>query len=151
MADIHLDLVVPDLKQNLGFMALDPVKLFLGASLSDVCAPFLEGPVRQETRFGSHRVEVLPLCIPPGIGISHRINTLNGDLGLRNAEGHFVLCVPNTIQPALHTQLADDIRQGVVLGPHQAGPTSSEYAVLTRAGWSRTIPVGSFTFGVAIR
>src|SRR5262245_46512023 len=105
---LRLNLSLPSTRIRLGPLAIDGLEALLGVSLSNIFDPLMPAP-----RFSRHNaqgaeVDVYPLAIPEGEGLSVPIKRL-GEVGFRNYKGYLILILPAGLAEVMREQLAEDI------------------------------------------
>ena len=141
------NLSLPSTRVRLGPIAIDGVEALLGVSLVHVLDPLMPAPRFTRPTEAGGEVEVYPLAIPDGEGVSVPIKHA-GEVGLRNHRGYLILILPAGLAEVMRDQLAEEIRNKRAAGPRAARGTDGslvvEFAIALRPGMKKTIPLGSF-------
>ena len=144
---LRFNLSLPSTRFRLGPIAIDGMEALLGVSLATILDPLM--PASRFTRIteAGGEVEVYPLAIPDGEGVSVPIKHA-GEVGLRNHRGYLILILPAGLAEVMRDQLAEEIRNKRAAGPRAARGTDGslvvEFAIALRPGMKKTIPLGSF-------
>lgn len=143
---LRVDLTLPSSRVSFGALSLDPVQLLLGRPLSEILGSLMRGPQSRRTTPTGAALDVFPLAIPDGEGLSFPVR-LQGEVGFRNHRGLLVLIVPAAVSEAVREQLAEELAQKTAAGPRlsqgSAGPIA-EYAFRLRPGARKSIPLGTY-------
>lgn len=144
---LKVNLTVPSTKLRLGPVAIDGLAAFLGVDLASVLAPLLREAPTTRTLPGGGVVDVYPLAIPEGEGLSVPIKHV-GDLGFRNFQSFLVLIVPLAIAEPLRERLSEEIASKQAAGPRfvhgSGGSVIAEFAVMLKPGMKKAIPLGTW-------
>jgi hypothetical protein len=147
---LRVNLTVPTTNVRVGPFAFDGLKALIGMDLADALAPLMIASRTQRTT-ARGVVDVYPLAIPPGEGISLQVKFL-GELGFRNLRGFLLLIVPPALVNVLTQQLAAEIAAGDAqsrLWDGEGGAKVCEFAIRLRPGMRKAIPLAGFgEFGV---
>ena len=142
---LRVNLTVPTTTVRLGPLAFDGLKALLGADLGEILSPMLIGTKQQRTLPGGGVVDVYPLAIPDGEGLSIPIRLL-GEFGFRNMAGFLVLILPPAVAEVVREQLAPEIAAKMAAGPRfvpgAGGGIVAEFAVRLVPGMRKAIPLG---------
>ncbi len=143
---LRLNLTVPTTTVRLGPIAFDGLKALLGVDLGDVLSPLMIGERHQRAGPNGTPVDVFPLAIPEGEGLSIPIK-LFGEVGFRNLSGYLVLVLPPAVAEVVREQLAPEIAAKMAAGPRfvpgGAGGIVAEFALRLVPGARKAIPLGS--------
>lgn len=141
-AALRVNLTSPTTSVRIGPFSFDGLKALVGMDLADALAPLMIAP-----RFTRDGVDVYPLAIPPGEGLSIPVR-LVGEIGFYNLNGALVLIVPPALLDVVREQLAQELVTGEALGPRfnrgAGGGTVAEFAVRLRPGMRKAVPLGRF-------
>lgn len=144
---LRCNLCLPSTRLRLGPMSFDGVEALLGVSLARVLEPLMPEPRFTRTNDVGAEIDVYPLAIPDGEGISMPIRHI-GEIGFRNHRSFLILILPAALSEVMREQLAEDIRQKRAAGPRPARGTDGslvvEYAIALRPGMRKAIPLGGF-------
>lgn len=142
---LRVNLTVPTTTVRFGPLAFDGLKALLGADLGELLSPMLIGIKQQRTLPGGGVVDVFPLAIPEGEGLSIPIRML-GEIGFRNMAGFLVLILPPAVADVVREQLAKEIAAKMAAGPRfvqgSGGGIVAEFAVRLAPGMRKAIPLG---------
>jgi len=97
----------------LGFgpFAIDPLAEVIGAPVTDILESLMTGPVSQRPSQAGPAVDVYPLALPDGEGLTIPLGRW-GELGFRNERAQLVLTVPLPAATWIQTKLAGAIVRG---------------------------------------
>ena len=144
---LRFNLSLPSTRIRLGPIAIDGVEALLGVSLASILDPLMPAPRFTRITETGGEVEVYPLAIPDGEGVSVPIKHA-GEVGLKNYRGYLVLILPAGLAEVMREQLAEEIRNRRAAGPRAArgsdGSLVVEFAIALRPGMRKSIPLGSF-------
>lgn len=90
---LRFNVTLPVTRLGLGPFSFDPVEQMIGVSLKDILEPLQVGQVQRRPSASGPAVELFPLALPDGEGISIPLAQF-GELGLRADGGLLVLIVP---------------------------------------------------------
>lgn len=142
---LRVNLTVPTTTVRFGPLAIDGLKTLLGVDLDEVLSPLLIGPRHQRAAPGGGLVDVFPLALPEGEGLSIPIR-LFGEVGFRNEHGFLVLILPAGLAEVVRAELAAEIANKMAAGPRivhgGAGGIVAEFAVRLVPGMRKAIPLG---------
>lgn len=143
---LRVNLTVPSTTVRLGPVAFDGLKALLGVDIGDVLAPLMVGVRHQRPLPTGGTLDVFPLAIPEGEGLTIPIK-LFGEVGFRNLAGFLVLILPPAVAELVAQQLAGEIAQKLAAGPRfiqgSAGGIVAEFAVRLVPGMRKSIPLGT--------
>lgn len=143
---LRVNLTVPTTTVRIGPLAFDGLKALLGVELGDVLSPLMIAPRHQRPLPGGGMVDVFPLAIPEGEGMSIPIR-LFGEIGFRNMAGFLLLILPPAVAEVVEKQLAQDILDKMAAGPRfvvgAGGGRVAEFALRLVPGMRKAIPLGS--------
>lgn len=143
---IRVNLTLPTTTVRIGPIQFDGLKALLGMNLADVLGPMMVGP-REQRQAGGSVVDVYPLAIPEGEGLSFPVKML-GEVGFQNLRGALLLVLPAALIDVVRAQLQDELANGTALGPRLAvgpsGATVSGFLLAMRPGMRKAVPLGSF-------
>ena len=144
---LRFNLSLPSTRIRLGPIAIDGVEALLGFSLVQVLDPLMLAPRYTRQNAAGGEVEVYPLAIPDGEGLSVPIKRL-GEIGLRNYKSYLILVLPAGLAEVMREQLAEDIAAKRAAGPRPAKGTNGglvvEFAIALRPGMRKVIPLGQY-------
>ena len=144
---LRCNLSLPSTRIRLGPFSVDGVETLLGVSLVQILDPLMPAPRFSRVTETGAEVEVYPLAIPDGEGVSLPVK-LVGTLGFRNFKGYLVLILPVAFAELMREQLAEEIRNKRAAGPRAArdpdGGLVVEFAIALRPGMKKVVPLGSF-------
>lgn len=130
---IRFNLVLPVTRVGVGLFSFDPLEQWLGRPLEHILQPAMVGPVHQRSSPQGPAVNVYPLAIPSGEGISISLGQF-GELGFFAWMGQLRLCVPLTTVGWVQERLAHVIVQGPEVGLSSDQRTHVAYV------WLRLLP-----------
>ncbi|MDP2309927.1 MAG: hypothetical protein Q8P18_28170 [Pseudomonadota bacterium] len=143
---LRVNLTAPTTAVRIGPFSFDGLKALLGVDLAEVLSPLMVAPKFQRSVPGGF-IDVFPLAIPDGEGLSIPVKLLGG-VGFWNMRGVLVLQVPPAAVDLVRAQLVTEIAAGEAAGPRHAdngaGGTVTEFAVRLRPGMRKAIPLGNF-------
>lgn len=143
---LNVNLTLPSTKLRLGPVAIDGLAALLGVDLGEILRPLLREPAGTRTLPGGGLVDVYPLAIPEGEGLSVPIKHV-GSLGFRNFRGFLVLIVPLAVAEPLRERLSAEIAGKQAAGPRfvhdESGGVAAEFAVLLKPGMKKAVPLGA--------
>lgn len=108
-------LVVPVTELGMGLFRFDPLEKLLGAPLAHFLEPAMRGPSVLRPSANGPAVNVYPLHIPPGEGVSIRLGQW-GDIGFANDQGFLRIIAPLIAAEWLRQRMA----RWMVRGPERA-------------------------------
>ena len=142
---LRFNLSLPSTRVRLGPVAIDGLEALLGVSLAHVLDPLMPAPRFTRTTETGAELDVYPLAIPDGEGVSVPIRHI-GELGLRNHRSYLILILPPGLAEVMREQLADEIRAKRAAGPQPArgafGGLVVEFALALRPGMKKRVPLG---------
>ena len=143
---LRVNLTTPTTTVRLGPFQFDGLKALIGMDFADALAPLMIGP-RFQRESGGGRVDVYPLAIPDGEGLSIPIRLL-GEIGFYNDRSILILRVPPAAVDVVAAQLVHELALGEAKGPRLretgSGVRVAEFAVRLRPGMRKAVPLGSF-------
>ena len=140
---VRVDLTLPVTRLAFGAFTLDPVQSLLGAPLADVLSPLLRGPVGRRASPSGVAVDVYPLALPDGEGMSLPLGHL-GEVGFRNDRGTLVLSVPLPMAGWAARQLGDAVVGGPVRREAASGgAAAADFWLRLRPGARKSLPLGT--------
>ncbi len=140
---IHIDLALPVTRVGFGPLSFDPVEQFLGAPVSHFLEPLLRAPRFRRPSQAGPAVEVYPLRLPEGEGLSVPLGQW-GELGFANKRGLLLLTVPWQVQGWVTQRFAGAIIEGPRQGTSADGQAYvAHFAIRLRAGMKAGIPLGA--------
>ena len=141
----RVNLTVPTTVIRVGPLAFDGLSALIGAPLADVLEPMMVGPMFQRPGDNGGVVDVYPLALPHGEGMSIPVR-LMGEIGFRNHHGVLILVLPAALAEITRERLSDEIAAGQAAGPRfveaPGGGIAAEFAVTLRSGMRKSIPFG---------
>lgn len=142
---LRVNLTVPSPSVRIGPFAIDALKTLIGTDLGEILSPMLIGPRKTRTLPTGGVVDVYPLAIPDGEGLSIPLR-LFGEVGFRNMQGFLVLILPAGLAEVVREQLASEIANKMAAGPRittgGSGGIVAEFAVRLVPGMRKAIPLG---------
>ena len=108
---IHLRLVLPAARLGFGVFSIDPLAEVIGAPVADILESLMTGPVTQRPSQAGPAVDVYPLALPDGEGLTIPLGRW-GELGFRNESGLLVLTVPLPAAQWVQRKLTSSIVRG---------------------------------------
>lgn len=90
---LRVRLTVPVTEVGFGPFRFDPLAQLVGAPLADLLAPLLDGAPSRRPSAAGPAVDVFPLAVPPGEGVSIPLGGF-GEVGVANTGGLLDLTVP---------------------------------------------------------
>lgn len=142
---LRVNLTVPTTTVRVGPFAFDGLKALVGADLGELLAPLMVGARHQRPGAGGALLDVYPLAIPEGEGLSIPIRMM-GAVGFRNLQGFLVLILPPAVAEVVREQLAGEIAAKMAAGPRFAhgdgGAIVAEFAVRLVPGMRKVLPLG---------
>lgn len=142
---LRVNLTVPTTTVRIGPVAFDGLKTMLGVDLAEVLGPMMIAPRHQRPTGAGSLLDVYPLAIPEGEGLSVPLR-LFGEIGFRNLAGFLILILPPAVAEVVEKQLAAEIRDKIAAGPRfitgAAGGIVAEFAVRLAPGMRKAIPLG---------
>ena len=109
--EIRFNLVLPSAKLGFGPIRFDPLAEVIGAPVADILESLMTGPVTQRPSQAGPAVDVYPLAIPDGEGLTMPLGRW-GELGFFNREGLLVLTVPLPAASWIQRKLGHAIVRG---------------------------------------
>ena len=144
---LRFNLSLPSTRLRFGPIAIDGMEALLGFSLAQILEPLMLGPRYTRQTASGGEVEVYPLAIPDGEGLSVPIRRV-GEIGLRNHKSYLILILPPALSELMREQLAEDIAARRAAGPRPArgsdGGLVVEFAIALRPGMRKVIPLGQY-------
>ena len=144
---LRCNLSLPSTRIRLGPIAIDGMEALLGVSLVQVLDPLMPAPRFSRINESGGEVDVYPLAIPDGEGISVPIKHI-GEIGVRNFHSYLILILPPGLAEVMREQLAEEIAAKRAAGPRAArganGGLVVEFAIALRPGMRKVIPLGSY-------
>ena len=92
-AALRVNLTIPTTTVRLGPLCFDGLSALIGAPLAEILGPLMREPMFQRPGEAGGVVDVYPLAIPDGEGLSIPVK-LMGEVGFRNHHGLLVLIMP---------------------------------------------------------
>jgi len=139
---LHFNLIVPNSKLGFGPFAVDPVERAIGAPLADILESLMAGPVTQRPSRTGPAVDVYPLMIPDGEGLTLPLGRW-GELGFRAENERLVLTVPIAAVPWVSKKLGYAIERGPEhLLSQDRTARVARYWVRLRPGMNVSFPLG---------
>ncbi len=112
---ILFNLILPVTEIGVGIFRFDPLEKLLGKPLTYILQPALRAPSHRRPSAAGPAVNVYPLHLPPGEGVSMRLGN-QGDIGFANDQGCLRIVAPQAASGWLCQRLAP----WMVRGPEQA-------------------------------
>ena len=149
---LRVNLTVPTTSVRLGPFQFDGLQALVGVPLAELLSPLLRDRVFQRTAETGGVLDVYPLAIPDGEGLSIPVKLL-GEVGFRNLKGLLVLVVPAAVAELVRERLGAELATKHAAGPGfvtgAGGGLVAEFAVRLRPGMRKAVPVGTLgEFGV---
>ena len=149
---LRVNVTVPTTSVRLGPFQFDGLQALVGVPLADLLSPLLRDRVFQRTAETGGVLDVYPLAIPDGEGLSIPVKLL-GEVGFRNMRGLLVLVVPPAAAEVVRERLGEELAARAAAGPRlvpgAGGGIVAEFALRLRPGMRKAIPVGTFgEFGI---
>ena len=139
---IHLRLVLPAARLGFGVFRFDPLAEVIGAPVADILESLMTGPVTQRPSQAGPAVDVYPLAIPDGEGLTMPLGRW-GELGFFNREGLLVLTVPLPAASWIQRKLGHAIVRGPDHLLSQDGTARvAQFWLRLRPGMSAAFPLG---------
>jgi len=108
---IRFNLVLPAAKMGFGPFRFDPIEQAIGAPVTDILESLMTGPVTQRPSAAGPAVDVYPLALPDGEGLTIPLGRW-GELGFRNESGLLILTVPLPAATWVQRKLVNSIERG---------------------------------------
>ena len=141
---IRVDLTVPVTRIGFCPLSLDPLEQMIGAPLATLLEPLMVGPVTRRPSAAGPAVEVYPLALPDGEGVSIPLGAW-GEIGVANARGLLVITVPWGMAGWLRERLGTAIVRGPEAGVSLDGTARvARVWVRLRPGMRAGVPLGAF-------
>jgi len=94
-----------------GPLSFNPIEQAIGAPVADILESLMTGPVTQRPSQAGPAVDVFPLALPDGEGLTVPLGRW-GELGFRNEAGLLVLTVPLPAESWIQRRLSGSIERG---------------------------------------
>ena len=107
---LFFNLLLPVTEVGVGPFKVDLLDRLLGQPLGDILQPALRAPMFRRSR-GPSDVNVFPLFLPPGDGVSLGLGIL-GDIGFTNDGGYLRIIAPASARGWLRERLAPWLVRG---------------------------------------
>lgn len=130
---VRFNLVLPVTRVGVGIFSFDPLEQWLGRPLEHILQPAMTAPVYRRPSLQGPAVNVYPLAIPSGEGISISLGQF-GELGFFAWMGQLRLCVPLAMVGWVQERLAHVMVQGPEIG------LSSDQTARVAYVWLRRVP-----------
>ena len=139
---IHLRLVLPAARLGFGVFSIDPLAEVIGAPVADILESLMTGPVAQRPSHAGPAVDVYPLAIPDGEGLTLPLGRW-GELGFFNERSVLVLTVPLPAANWVQRRLT----RAIIGGPEQllsqdGTARVARFWLQLQAGMSAAFPLG---------
>jgi hypothetical protein len=149
---LRVNVTIPTTSVRLGPFQFDGLQALVGVPLADLLSPLLRDRVFQRAVSTGGVVDVYPLAIPDGEGLSFPVKLL-GEVGFRNMKGLLVLVVPPAAAEMVRERLGEEIAARWAAGPRfvtgAGGGIVAEFALRLRPGMRKAVPIGTLgEFGV---
>ena len=139
---IHLRLVLPAARLGFGVFSIDPLAEVIGAPVADILESLMTGPVTQRPSQAGPAVDVYPLALPDGEGLTLPLGRW-GELGFRNERSMLVLTVPLPAATWVQRRLATAIVRGPEHLLSQDGTARvARFWLRLQPGMSAAFPLG---------
>ena len=140
--DLNIDLTLPVTRVGIGIWSIDPVEQFIGAPVLHFLEPLLRAAIYKRPSAAGPAVEVFPLRLPEGEGLSVPLGQW-GELGFLNRMGLLVLTVPLQAAGWVQQRFAGAIVEGPREGVSSDGTARvAHFAIRLRPGMKAGIPLG---------
>ena len=141
---LRVRLTVPVTEVGFGPFRFDALAQLVGAPLADLVAPLLDGVPSRRPSAAGPAVDVFPLAVPPGEGVSIPLGSF-GEVGVANDGGLLLLTVP----APMAKWAQERIGAALVRGPEAALSVDGSARVARmwvhlRRGARASLPLGSF-------
>ncbi len=141
-ADLFIDLTLPITRVGIGVFSFDPVEQAIGAPVAHILEPLMRGPVCRRPSAAGPAVNVYPLRLPEGEGLSVPLGQW-GEIGFANRLGLLVLTVPWQAASWVQQRFGDAIVRGPREGVSSDGTARvAHFAIQLHAGMRAGIPLG---------
>lgn len=130
---IRFRLVLPVTRLGIGVFSFDPIEQLVGAPVAELLESLMIGPVERRPSAAGPAVDVYPLALPEGEGMTIPLGSL-GELGFANRDGLLELTVPLRAEAWLTGKLG----AALVRGPEQR--LSLDGAARVSRVWIRVAP-----------
>ena len=111
LSAIRFNLVLPAAKMGFGLFSFDPIEQAIGAPVTDILESLMTGPVTQRPSAAGLAVDIYPLALPDGEGLTIPLGRW-GEIGFRNEAGLLVLTVPLPAESWMLRRLSGAIERG---------------------------------------
>lgn len=111
LGTMFFQLVVPVTELGAGGFRFDPLEKLLGQPLAHILQPAMTGPMHRRISSAGQAVNVYPLQLPPGEGVSIRLGSV-GEIGFRNVQGYLEIAAPWPMHEWLRQRLAPWLVRG---------------------------------------
>jgi hypothetical protein len=108
---IRFNLVLPTARLGFGPLSFNPLEQAIGAPVADILESLMTGPVTQRPSQAGPAVDVYPLELPDGEGLTVPLGRW-GELGFRNEAGLLVLTVPLPAKDWIQQRLSGSLVRG---------------------------------------
>lgn len=141
--EIRVNLCVPITRIGFGPFSVDPLEQMIGAPLVDILDSLMTGPKYRRPSSAGPAVEVYPLALPEGEGVSIPLAQF-GELGVANQQGLLALTVPWGMASWLRQKFGDAVVRGPEQGLSLDGTARVANAwVRLRPGMRASFPLGA--------
>jgi hypothetical protein len=140
--DLEINLSLPVSRVGFGVFSFDPVEQAIGAPVAHFLEPLLRAPVFRRPSQAGPAVEVYPLRLPEGEGLSVPLSQW-GELGFANRRGLLMLTVPLQAAGWVQRRFAGAIVQGPREGLSTDGSSRvTHFGIKLRRGMRAGVPLG---------
>jgi len=139
--EINFQLTLPVTRFGFGPFSVDPVEQLLGCSIAHLLEPAMTAPMFQRPSAAGPTVNVYPLNLPVGEGLSIRLGQF-GELGLFNDRNLLRLSVPWSASSWIQQRLAPHIVHGPEEGLSADGAARVAHVwIVLRQGMRAVLPI----------
>ena len=141
---LRVRLTVPVTEVGFGPFRFDPLAHLVGAPLADLLAPLLDGAPSRRPSTAGPAVDVFPLAVPPGEGVSIPLGGF-GEVGVANDGGLLLLTVPAPMAAWARERIGPALMRGPEAALSADGTARvARMWVHLRRGARASLPLGSF-------
>jgi hypothetical protein len=141
---IHFGLTLPVTRFGVGPFSFDPVEQAIGAPVAELLDSMMTGPVRRRPSAAGPAIDVYPLALPEGEGVSVPLGPF-GELGFKNDGGLLELTVPRRAEAWILGRVPSAIARGPEHGQSLDGTARiSRFWLQLTPGMRAAMPLASF-------